>query len=229
VNLKAETLIIRLDPDDPYETEPERVLRNALALMREAFQPVPGLAYRGPADFVLRHGTYYPPQDANPPYNMPPRMCYGNAITMCLWHKMRYVEGYGLCHHLTDEEPPAVMHHAWNLMPHGALADVTWDSPLKPHLHRVYGLGYLGVEFSLERADHATWHKDATVLEDPENDYPLLHEPWRGETPEFNFKPSPLLQLQRSGASREHIRRWIQNYERETLLSINRPLAKEEL
>jgi hypothetical protein len=52
------------------------------------------------------------------------------------------------------------------------LVDSTWCNT---------GLAYIGVEFSIERADDATWNGDGHILGDEYRGYPIFREPWKGE------------------------------------------------
>lgn len=95
--------------------------------------------------------------------------------------------------------------------------DATWDAPGKlRQWDRVWALGYLGVVFSAERADVATWTNDATVLDDPDHGWPLLRQPWKGEDYTIKWEASPILSLHRAGASADQIARKIEEL-RETL------------
>lgn len=61
------------------------------------------------------------------------------------------------------------------------------------HCWERIGLTYLGVEFSLERADDCSWYGDGSVLDDWKRDWPIFREPWTGEKPIPGYKPSPAL------------------------------------
>lgn len=144
-----------------------------------------GYVYAGPAGFVLEHGVGWTGELAMPVGVMAgaPRMCFGNAITTAVLEGLRYVEGYAL-----HRRVPLPIHHAWNLDAGGNVVDVTWA----PHA-RDLGLGevaYLGVEFSVERADDATWNGDANVLDDHERGWPLLRQRWEGEPENLQWPPS---------------------------------------
>ena len=146
----------------------QRALRAFLWRLMDVTPLLDGLAYRGPADFVLRHGRWMRPGpwDDGWPEGLP-RRCFGNSITQAALRGWKYVEGYAL-----PEAGRLPVQHAWNLDRSGRLADVTW---------RNKGVAYLGVEFALGRADDATWNGDADVLDDWRRGWPLFREPWRGE------------------------------------------------
>lgn len=126
---------------------------------------LPGLCYTGPEDFVLSHGVYYRPAPF-PDYKQGvPLQCFGNSIVMAATHGLAYVEGFAVA------PSGEVILHAWNADPLGHLVDVTWCNT---------GVAYLGVPFSVERADDATWNGDGCVLNDERN-YPIFQRPWEGE------------------------------------------------
>lgn len=153
-------------------------------------------AYASRYDFVLQEGTWY---DApTEPHGYPqgaPRMCFGNAIDAAVLHGLRYVEGYAA----SAVVPDMPIHHAWNLDPDGQLVDVTWGAWDGTGRCVVpVGAAYLGVEFSVERADEATWDGDASVLDDFRRDWPLFRVPWRGEPDGEEWEPSPRLEALRA-------------------------------
>ncbi len=134
------------------------------------------LVYNGPHDFVLQHGVEY-----SPAYCLPgaPRLCYANAMLYAARFGVTYVEGYA-------QHPKGVMPvpHAWCVDLEGRAVEVTWDTPKGE---------YLGVEFSVERADDCSWHGDATVIDDYKRGYPLLRQRWRGENHGLTWAYSPRL------------------------------------
>jgi hypothetical protein len=79
---------------------------------------------------------------------------------------------------------PRVVQHAWAEDPRGRMWELTWPVP---------GAAYRGVRFHHGRADHATWYGDATVLDDPNRDHPLLREAWTGEDWNREWEPSEVL------------------------------------
>lgn len=149
-------------------TGPQARLREQLELSRWPASQGPHLRYRGPADFVLREGTDYEPSLR--PAGLPggaPKACFANAIALSLSRGLPYVEGFAWTGFF-------VAHHAWNVDGEEVI-DITW-----PEL-RVHERAYRGVAFSVERAHMGSWHHDATVLDDPLHDWPVLHELWMGE------------------------------------------------
>lgn len=159
-------------------------LRVGLAGLRREWRdahPGHGLAYDGPADFVLRHGS-------GPRVEAPallagvgqgiPGKCYANAIHAAAVYGHAYVEGFAL--HAGLARP---VQHAWNVTVFGRLVDRTWAGLPIP-------AAYMGVAFALERADDCTWNGDATVLDDHHRGWPLLREPWEGEPPGLTWPRS---------------------------------------
>ena len=145
-------------------TEAQQELWDYLELIRRVFsRKRDGFHYTGAADFLLQEGKFYEPVPF--PKHIPQgaaKMCYGNAIMLAgLRPGWKYVEGYA--HAIL---PVA---HAWNLDEHGQLVDCTWLNT---------GTAYLGVEFSLERADAATWDGDASILDDWQRKWPIFREKW---------------------------------------------------
>lgn len=152
-------------------------LRVALADMRRAW-PVDGLTYRGPADFVLRHGTLK--RGSAIPDGHPlgaPKRCYWNALYGALAHGWAYVEGFAAHPIVYAQGERAVpIPHAWNEDADGNVIDRTWP------LHNYADLGvYMGVAFTAARAHDCTWHGNASVLYDPERAWGVLRDPWEGE------------------------------------------------
>lgn len=151
-------------------------LREGLALIAAdpAIRPLlPGLCYTGPEDFVAKHGFYY--DIYNCPFKStgfkqgPPLQCFGSSIVLAAQYEgLEYIEGFAV-----TPDDGRVIHHAWNYDPWNArLVDVTWCNT---------GVAYLGVRFSVERADDATWNGNATVLNDEHRNYPIFQHPWQGE------------------------------------------------
>lgn len=91
---------------------------------------------------------------------MPARQCFMNATLTGLVYGWTYVEGYALApdHGIVDNT--------------GQVWELTYPAP---------ALAYIGVVFSVERADDCMWNGDATVLEDAARGYPLLAKRWTGE------------------------------------------------
>ena len=58
-------------------------------------------------------------------------------------------------------------------------------------------LGYFGGCFDVGRADFDTRNHDSTVLDDPENNWPVMQSPWTGEDPQRQWVPSAALKALR--------------------------------
>lgn len=153
------------------EIEVEQYLKQMRELKLNHFNKHPDAIYLGMEDFLLQHGLWYR-NTSTPDMQGAPRCCFGNAILLAAQRGYRYVEGVALAPLL-----PFPVHHGWNLTPEGELFDSTWMNG---------GLAYIGVEFSLGRADNASWFDDATVLDNPRNRFKIYREPWTGEN--FNIK-----------------------------------------
>ena len=153
----------------------------------------PELAYRGPADFVLQHGKWFDPAPLAGSFQPGAwKHCYGNSIILCCCDPdLKYIEGFSLGG-FTQNSLLAI-HHAWNVDANGRLIDTTWP----------YGFGkaYIGVEFSVERADNCTWHGDASVLDDWKRRWPLLQQRWYGEDYTLQWPASEGLDFARKLAS----------------------------
>lgn len=180
-------------------------LRQKLRRMRWRDTPA-GCLYRGPADFVLRHGTPYEwrplPENVRPGA---PRACFGNAIALAHDAQVRgtglhYVEGFAL----DPGRTRLPILHAWLVDDEGKVVDPTW--------WRYPTDAYLGVIFSTARADDATWNGDACVLDDWMRGWPLFRQPWTGENPHAEWPDSPRLEMIRRKAMGETIDR--NEYER---------------
>jgi hypothetical protein len=175
------------------------MIEDCLRKEAENFGEWPGLVYRGPADFVLQHGVWFTsvaqvPKDQS----MPRGYCYGAAINMAVLCGEKYFEGFAV---FNNGGTAAVTPHAWNVNPSrpDVVIDRTWqDSP---------GLLYVGVEFSAERADDATWNGDACVLLDDKRGYPLFKQRWEGEPPNLSWPASERLEMLRSG-DKDRARAW---------------------
>jgi hypothetical protein len=179
-------------------------LETKLRAMRGAWkQPDPALHYRGPADFVLRHGRWFGPvpyPEHAPWGSWPLNQCFGTAIFLAARFNLRCFEGYallgtlirdnksGAVYHLVGGEK-SLLHHAWNVDGAGRLIDATWNND---------ALLYFGVEFSVERADDATWNGDASVLDDYKRGWPLLKYRWHGESKDLAWPPSDRIELMRN-------------------------------
>lgn len=165
-------------------------LRRLLTEAVACYRPHPDLAYRCPEEFVLEHGHAHRMHLVLP---VVPRHCFANAILMCEVRGWRYVEGYAL---VTD----GYLSHAWCLDGTGRPVEVTWPEP---------ALAYLGVEFSVGRADDATWFGDSAILQDGARGWPVLRQRWTGEDFARTWRPSPVLEKIRAALDDpclEHLR-----------------------
>jgi len=165
-----------------------RLLR-ALEQIRECITKPDGFIYSCPADFIIEHGIWYEPV-AYPPdgYRGLPKHCFGNSLFAGAIHNLKYIEGYALPGFGGADLP---VPHAWNADAQNILLDSTWLNE---------GSAY--VEFSLERADSATWDGDASILNDWHRGFPLLKQRWKGE---ITFPASERLRLLRAGRVKECI------------------------
>lgn len=145
-----------------------------------------GFFYRNSYDFLLRHGKFFEPRPL--PVTLwagPPKACYGNSIILGTVAGLRYVEGLAIPNFRSGAFFP--MEHAWNTDAEGRVAiDPTWNPE---------GLAYFGVEFSVERADDATWNGDSCVLNDYQRQHPLMRQEWQGEDWAKRWPRSPRLEI----------------------------------
>lgn len=156
------------------------VLRTELNRQVRSWRSVPGLVYRGPADFVLTEGEWFEPVGCRVGL---PKQCYFNALVMGL-RGWSYVEGYATSPALPEGwrfEGLEVVPHAWAVDPSGRPWELTWP---------FVGRAYRGVRFSVGRADDATWNGDACVLDDSNRGWPLLRQAWTGEDWQRRWKRS---------------------------------------
>lgn len=168
-----------------------------------------GLAYRGPADFVLQHGEWFDPAPLPP--HIPPALpghCHANAMDAAALYGLDYVEGFAL----EPDNSEAIL-HAWNADAAGGLVDATWTGmrgwlTIRDGRPTMFvgrpGSAYLGVRFSVERADDCTWNGDACVLDDRHRGWPLLRSPWHGEPAGLEWPPSPRLEAVRLFLAGDH-------------------------
>lgn len=127
---------------------------------------LPGLVYTSPYDFLLQHGREYTGDwDSRLPIGAQ-KQCFANGITAGVLYDLKYIEGVAVSPH------GEVILHGWNAGPRGELIDTTWGNT---------GVCYFGVEFSIERADDATWNGDAHILNDENRGYPIFRQCWQGE------------------------------------------------
>jgi hypothetical protein len=147
------------------DEELAREMLNALLLAAFRYPLLPGLVYTSPYDFVLQHGRSYTGKWAHKYKIGAQKMCFGNAIVLSGRFGLKYVEGFAIA------PTGQVILHAWN-EENGVLVDSTWGNT---------GLFYFGVEFSVERADDATWNGDTNILNDENRNYPVFQQQWKGE------------------------------------------------
>lgn len=165
-------------------SRPQRNLVTMLASMVDLKRQIiertggPRPLYVGMHDFLLAHGVWFEPTPWRFDFEKgADRMCFGNAICLSFVDGLRYVEGFVT----TPLAPACEFHHAW-CIEDGRLVDNTWLNT---------GDAYLGVEFSRQRADHATWFDDASILQNPANGCAIFTEPWKGEDFAREWEPSP--------------------------------------
>ena len=96
-----------------------------------------GWAYRGPDDFVLRHGREFRHERCPDDVAMgEAKNCYGNAFNLAIEREdLTYVEGYGL--------RIIPCQHAWCVTDEGVVVDPTWDA----REDRDWPQAYFGVPF----------------------------------------------------------------------------------
>jgi len=156
-----------------------------------------GTVYSSPMDFLVREGTPAYPRAVPCDALGHPQMCYGNSIIAAVKQGFAYVEGYALRD--APAAPPVVIAHAW-IADEAHAFEITWPIP---------GTAYLGVRFSVERADNCTWVGNGSVLQDRHRGYPLLQQRWAGERTDIPWPVSPWLSLARQGRWQEAFA-WIQ-------------------
>lgn len=165
-------------------------LKALLEQFRDTAHLGPNLIYRYGWDFILQHGKFY---EVGPtPKGIKkgaPKQCFGNAIVLAVLNGWKYIEGYALAPIV-----PIPVQHAWNEDSSGKLIDSTWMN---------HGIAYLGVEFSVDRADDATWNGDCSILNDYRRRYPLFQKPWTGEDFSIKWPHSKRLELMRAGKIKE--------------------------
>jgi hypothetical protein len=162
-----------------------------LEQMRDNVKLHPTLVYRYGWDFILQHGKFNEKIIPYPRHLFcgAQKKCFGNSMILSVLTGFKYIEGYALASVM-----PFPIHHAWNEDPEGNLIDSTW---------RNTGLAYCGVEFSVGRADEATWEGDASILNDYRRKYPLFQKRWTGEDFSIKWQQSKQLELLRARKFRE--------------------------
>lgn len=165
------------------------LLREALREEAKRYPLLPGLVYTSPHDFIAQHGIDYLPSPWSKHHHRyggvgVQKQCFGNAIARAGLFGLKYVEGFAV------GPKGEVICHAWNARPDGELVDCTWANT---------GAAYIGVEFSVERADEATWDGDAHVINDEHRNYPIFQRRWTGEDYTIVWPPSDRLDALRRG------------------------------
>lgn len=164
-------------PND-HQEEILEYLRMVRRCRRSARMRPKEFCFDGPEDFVLQHGQWYEPRqlpaDA---WRGAARCCFGNAIIAARAFGLTYVEGYA--------SKVIPVHHGWCVDSEKRLYEVTWPEP---------GLAYIGVPFSVQRADDSTWNGDATVLTDPREGVSIYRQKWNGEDYSRQWPSSPRLE-----------------------------------
>jgi hypothetical protein len=152
-----------------------------------------GFAYTSAEDFVLQHGEWFEPIPLPSEYEYgPPKSCFGTAIALSTMHGLTYVEGYGYYGGAGFPIP-----HAWNTDAEGRLIDATWgafETETPSNRVPMPDAAYLGIRFSVGRADDATWNGDGSVLDDWKRRWPIFKHRWEGEDFDREWpNPSPML------------------------------------
>lgn len=150
-----------------HQTELVRYLEMMRKMRGET--PPEGYTYAGLEDFLIREGTWYEPRPLPSGISTgTPRCCFQNALVLAILHGFAYIEGLAV----PDIGIPLPALHAWNLTPEGQLVDNTWADP---------GLAYIGVPFTIGRADRSVWFDNASVLDNPRRAHDIYRFPWHGE------------------------------------------------
>jgi hypothetical protein len=155
-------------------------LEMVVSIKKSHERPV-GIIYYGSEDFVLQHGVWHEVIPMPVKVNVgSPKHCFGNALALAAVRGYKYIEGFAL----SDRAAGLAYHHAWNLDEQSRLIDNTWMNQ---------GDAYLGVEFSVGRADSATWFDNASVLDNYGNRYQLYRRRWTGEVHSLKWRRSKIL------------------------------------
>lgn len=151
----------------------------AIAKVRSQCGKPPWMHYDSPEDFLLQHGEWFEPRALPSGIKRgAPKCCYANAMIVGRLLGLKYVEGYAM--------GVIPLEHAWCIDDRNRIYEVTWQKP---------GAAYLGVPFSVERADDATWNGDASVLSDPRKEFSIFWKPWTGEDWNKQWPHSDRLEL----------------------------------
>ena len=186
--------------DEDYQFNLAQVRRTMLEIA-PTYDLLEGLVYTSPYDFVAQHGRDYRPAPWISEYKLGRQLhCFGNALCMAGMFGLRYIEGFTLA------PTGMLLHHGWNATRAGELIDVTWANT---------GLVYVGVEFSVERADDAMWNGEATVLNDENRNYPIFQQRWQGEDYTLEWPYSDRLEAlrNRSGKLPPTVSEWLKTQE----------------
>jgi hypothetical protein len=145
-------------------TDSERDLLGYCEIMIALRQPKGELARMGEAyacieDFLAREGSFWTPQPLPERFpQMPPKYCYATSQHFASLFGLRYVEG------IAAGIIPVM--HAWCLDDSDRVVDATWEDT---------GVAYLGVVVPEDRIPS----KGASLLDDWQNHWPVLQQPWR--------------------------------------------------
>lgn len=171
---------------------------DAIKIAAAHYPLLPGLLYTSPYDFLAQHGRVYPATPWTGKHKRGvPVQCYGNAIALAVMHSnLKYIEGAALA------PTGSLFLHGWNEDEDGALVDSTWCNT---------GLLYLGVEFSVERADDATWNGDAHILNDENRNYPIFQQRWCGEDYTRVWPESDRIEAARQGKLAPSVQEWLES------------------
>jgi len=143
-------------------------LLKGLRYVDQKYPLLPGLVYRSHYGFVAEHGRVYEHKPWSRRYEQGlAKHCYHNAIIMAVRHGLKYIEGVAV-----SPQDGAILFHGWNADANNEVIDVTWCNT---------AVLYFGVEFSVERADDATWNGDSHILNDEKRNYPIFQKRWTGE------------------------------------------------
>jgi hypothetical protein len=165
-----------------YQVLQEGSVVDFLEMLRKN-QNMKGMAYGGPADFILKHGQEYKSakltdEELDMLKNVLSRQCsykvkqcFYNAQSIGLTGTIGYCEGYA------DSLGGIAMEHAWNTI-NGKVIDMTWkmNNKGKPVLGTIpAGWEYFGVELP-NKLVNKMWStgKSGPLISDWENGFPLL-------------------------------------------------------
>ena len=154
-------------------------------------QRIEGMAYSGPAAFILEHGKKYESQELTDDETdllkkvlliksrWQKKQCFYNAqcIASASNNTIRYCEGFA-------DSLGLPMEHAWNTI-NGKVIDMTWkmnndDDPILGVIPE--GWEYIGVELPVDLITkmHEVTGKAHPLITDWENGFPLLKKQFKG-------------------------------------------------